>query len=756
MKKICKKETEFAGKKLILETGELATQANLAVKATYGDSVVLATVVSGGLNPDIDYFPLGVVYEEKLYASGSIKSSRFMKRDGRPTDDAIVIRRLVDHAIRPLFPDDFSDDVQVILTVMSLDPESDIEFLAMTAAAAVIQASDVPWNGPMVSTRVGYVDGDYVLNPTREQLDKNSELNMMISFVGDDQKFLAIEAEAHMLPEEKVLGGIEFGRNHTKDLLSFMNDFVKEINPKGEKYEYESQALSEELIKDISDFAKDKILEVLDLGHKLTKAETIEKKRDILNELYVKFEGVYKKTNLEKAFYAIQKKALQKLILEDGKRPDGRGLQDLRPISAQTSILPRTHGSGLFNRGETQVLTVATLGNPSNELLLQDMYGERSKRYIHYYNFPPYSTGETGRMMGPGGREIGHGMLAEKALVPVIPSQEDFPYMIILMSEVLSSNGSSSMASACGSTLALMDAGVPIKEMVAGISIGLVADEENEKYVLLTDIVGLEDGSGHMDFKIAGTENGITAIQLDMKVNGIPMELLPKIFEQSKEARLKILEEMKKNISEPKAELSKYAPKMLTIKINPDQIGMIIGGGGKTIKEIQLRTGAEIGIEDDGSIFISATNADGAQQALEIIEGMTREVQVGEIYEGVVEEIVDFGAFVEILPGRTGLLHVSEIAHGYVKNVDEHLKAGDVVKVKVIETSPDGKMSLSKKALEPRPEGMEDTGYGRGNDGGGRSNGGGRFDRGGRGGGRDRGGHGGNDRGGRGGRDRRR
>jgi polyribonucleotide nucleotidyltransferase len=703
------KEIEFGGKKLILETGELAKQANLSIKATYGETVILATAVSGGLNPDLDFFPLSVIYEEKLYASGMIKTSRFIKRDGRPTDDAIVTRRLVDHAIRPLFPSDFMDDVQVTLTVLSLDQEADAEVVAMIVASAALHASNIPWGGPMVSAKVGYINDEYVLNPTHEQNNNGTKMEMVVSFVGQEMKFLAIEAELNNLPENVVLGGIEFARENLKDMNKFLDDFASEINPSREKYEYESQDLDPKMIEDISNFAKDRIMEILDLGHKLSKTELSSLKRKLHEDMFAEFEGVYKKTKMEDTLSVIQKKEVQKAILEKNLRPSKRGLDELRPVSAKVGILPRTHGSGIFNRGETQALTVATLGNPSLELLIQDMYGERTKRYIHYYNFPPFSTGETGRYGIPGGREIGHGMLAEKALKAVIPDQKDFPYMILLQSEILSSDGSTSMAATCGSTLALMDAGVPITDMVAGISIGLVADEENNNYVLLTDIQGLEDYFGHMDFKIAGTKDGVTAIQLDMKVKGIPMELLPKIFERSKAARIQILDEMRKAIETPRTELSKYAPKMMTIQIDTDQIGLIIGSGGKTIKEIQSKTGAEIGIDEQGMVFISANDQESANKAFAIIEGMTKELNVGDVYEGEVEEIVDFGAFVEILPGRVGLLHLSEIAYEYVTDVRDHLNVGDKIKVKIIEVGQEGKFSLSIKALQPKPEGYEDT-----------------------------------------------
>ncbi len=697
-----RKEINFAGKPLVLETGELAQQANLAVKLSLGETVVLATVVSGALDPSKDFFPLSVNYEEKMYASGSIKSSRFVKRDGKPTDEATVTRRLIDHAIRPLFPKDFKNEVQVAVTVLSLDPEADPEVAAMLATSAALHASNIPWAGPMTSTKVGMINGEYVMNPTNKQLHDETELDMMVSFVGNDQKFLAIECEANNLPENKILGAIEFARNNVKPVLELFNDFSKEVNPKNTKFEYDSQKADEELVKTVKADIEEKLIKLVE--NFKSKAEYTAGRAELVKTLVDRHGEKYEKHVLEAILFDIEKKIVQKNVLSEARRVDRRGLEELRKISCEVSVLPRTHGSAIFNRGITQALTTATLGNPSAELLVQDMYGERSKRYLHYYNFPPFSTGEVGRFGGAGGREIGHGMLAEKALRPVIPTQDEFPYMIVLNTEILSSDGSTSMAATCGSTLALMDAGVPIKKMVAGISVGLVADEENSKYVLMTDIVGMEDFTGHMDFKIAGTDSGITAIQLDMKVKGIPMEILPKVFEQSKEARLQILEVMKATIGQPKSTLSKYAPKMMTIKVQPDQVGMIIGSGGKTIKEIQERTGTELGIEDDGTVFISGVSSEGVEEAYRIVEGMTKEVARGEIYEGKVDGITDFGAFIEILPGRTGLLHLSEIAQGYVKNVEDHLQIGDIVKVKVIDTSRDGKISLSMKALLPNAE----------------------------------------------------
>ncbi len=706
MNKIIKNETMFAGKKLMLETGELANQANLAVKATYGDTVVLATVVAGKAAPEIDFFPLTVSYEEKLYASGIIKSSRFVKRDGKPTDDAVITRRLIDHAIRPLFPKGYMDEVQIILTVLSLDEDADPEFLSLIATSAALHASNIPWNGPMVSTKVGFINEDYVLNPSKKTINEHSELDMTVSFVGEDKKFLATETEAGNLAETMILGAIEFARNNIDNLYALIIEFAKNVNPQNIKYEYESKNLDDETLKVLGESIGERANELLVLEDK---NDLSTKKAELLAELYEKYEGVYKKTDMETALAKNMKSAFVQKVMVDKQRVDGRAFDEIRDISAQIGVLPRTHGSGLFNRGATQVLTVTTLGSPALEQLIQDMYGERSKRYIHYYNFPPFSTGETGRLGGAKPREIGHGMLAEKALRPVIPTQEEFPYTILLMSETLASDGSSSMAATCASTLALMDAGVPIKAMVAGIAIGLVTNEDQTQYEILTDIRGIEDGFGYMDFKMTGTKTGVTAIQVDLKLPGIPMELLPKIIEQSKKARVQILEVMEKTIAEPKKELSKYAPKIATLKIDPAKIGMVIGSGGKTIREIQTKSGAELNIDEEGNVFISAYDPIALQKAIDIVTGMLKDPEIGEIYEGKIEEIVDFGAFVEILPGKTGLLHVSEIAHGFVKNVRDYLKVGDIVKVKVIEKNGDGKISLSKKALEPNPYPNEET-----------------------------------------------
>ncbi|MFC1622177.1 polyribonucleotide nucleotidyltransferase [Patescibacteria group bacterium] len=703
MNKKIYKEIDFADKKLSLETGKLATLTNMAIKATFGDTVLLVTVASGGLNKEIDYFPLSINYREKFYASGSVKSSRFMKRDGRATDDAIIAGRAIDHVVRPLFPEGYKNEVQVIISVLSLDPEADPKFLGMVATSAALHASTVPWSGPIVSARVGYVDGDYVLCPNRETLHEQSDLDMMVSFIGDDKKFMGVEAEANILSEEKILGGIEFARSNLDSVLGLIKDFAKEANPKGEKQEYEAQIIDPEMLQKVSKIAEKEVEKLMLSG----------KDKNVLNPQFISLTDKvieelgeeYEEKKLKNALHEVEKTVLQRIILDKGIRPDGRGITEVREVTAEVSLLPRTHGSGLFNRGVTQVLTTATLASPSEELLLQDMYGERSKRYLHYYNFPPFSVGEVGRVGFPKNREIGHGMIAENALRPVIPDQKDFPYMILLVSETLGSSGSSSMAATCGSSLALMDAGVPIKDIVGGVGVGLIATEDFKKTMIMTDLAYMEDAYGLLDFKMTGTKEGVTAIQCDMKVAGLPMDLLPKIVEQSKEGRLHVLSKMAETISQPRGEVSKFAPKTTSLHIDPDKIGMVIGSGGKVIKEIQEKNEVVVSIDDDGTVVVSGEVVENVEKAAEIIENMTKDVKPGEIYDGVVEEIVDFGAFVEILPGKTGLLHISEVSNEFVDNLDSIMKAGDVVKVKVLEADPrNGKISLSKKALEPKPQ----------------------------------------------------
>ena len=713
MNKVVKKEMMFNGKKFVLETGKYAFQANMNVKASYGDTVVLVSATMGGFNPDIDFFPLTVNYQEKLYASGSIKTSRFVKRENYSTDEAIITQRLADHAIRPLFPTDFRNEVQIAALVLSLDSEVSPEFVFMNAVAACLHASDIPWEGPMATYRVGYVDNNYVLEPSTEALKEKSDLDLVVSFAGFDKRFLALEAEANNLPEEKVMGAIDYARNNMDELLKFIDDFAKEVNPSLTKATYVSQKLSDDLLKDVKAILKDRMDSLMREG--LNKDDMKDKLKLLFEEVAVGLEGKYKKLDMQKAFDYVEKTALQNLILDEKKRPDGRAIDEIRELKAEVGVLPRTHGSGLFSRGITQALTIATLGAPSMEMIVQDMYGEETKRYMHFYNMPPYASGETGRIGGaPKNREIGHGMLAEKALRPVLPSKEEFPYTTVLVTEILSSSGSTSMAATCGSTLALMDAGVPIKDMVAGVGVGLIVNDDMTKYLVMTDLAYLEDAYGFMDFKMTGTKTGVTAIQCDIKAKGLPIDIIPKVIEQSKEARLKVLAAMEKAITTPRTEVSEYAPKMVTTKISPDEIGTVIGAGGKNIKQLQERTGAEISIEQDGTVVASSLDKAKAEAAIEYINNMFREVLPGEVLEGTVEEIVDFGAFVELFPGKTGLLHVSEVADGFVKNVSDYLEVGQKVTVKVVNVDRmTGKMSLSIKALNPNAPEQDDRSQGR-------------------------------------------
>lgn len=692
---IIKKEINFLGKNLILETGELAMMADNAVKLTYGETTVLATVVMGEADSSIDFFDLRVHYDPKLHAAGIIKSSKYIKRDGKPSDEAIITRRLIDHAIRPLFPKDFSNAIQVIVSVLSLDVDADVEFAALIAASAVLHSSKIPFYGPMTSVKVGMRDDEVIINPIHEEIH-NMDLDMIISFSGQDRKFLAVEASANILPEEKLLKAINQAHESCKELVDLLNEFSKEVNPNNEKIKYESNKISEDIYNEIKDYSYEELKKVFYEG--LDKTKLSEAKKEVKNKASVYFNEKYEGSILSRVFEDLEKKILQKMILEDNKRPDGRGQFDIRPLSSKVSYLPKVHGSGLFTRGVTQALSIATLGSLEQALIQEDYYGEQNKYYIHYYNFPPYCSGEIGKTGGVGSREIGHGMLAEKGLRAVIPSIQDFPYTIIVNTEITSSSGSTSMAAACGSCLALMDAGVPLKDMVAGIGVGLVVNDDFSKHKIITDIAYLEDAGGFMDFKMIGTKAGVTAIQCDIKLTGIPIELMPQIINQSKEARLKVLDHMKETISEPRTTLAETAPKFQVLEVAPEKIGIVIGSGGKTIKDIQAKTQTILSIEESGRIVISGKNSELLEKAKEIVIGLTKDIKPGEIYKGKVVKVVDFGAFVEILPGKEGLLHVSEISKDFVKDVKSVVKEGDEFDVKVLSVEH-GKISLSRKSL---------------------------------------------------------
>lgn len=695
MNKIVKKEISFLGKKLVLESGELAMMANNAVKLTYGDTTVLATAVMGESDPDIDFFDLRVHYDPKLFAAGIIKSSKYIKRDGKPSDEAVITRRLVDHAIRPLFPKDFANAVQVIVTVLSLDRDADPEFASLMAVSAVLHSSNIPFKGPMTSVKVGLKNNQTIINPTRDEIHE-LDLNMIISFSGKERDFLAVEAEANIVDEEKLIEIINDANKACEELVSLVDAFADELNPGQKKIDYIPNKIPDETISEIRSLIFEDLTKSFNSGlDKIALNSEVRKIKDnAISNLGEKFDnGIF--TQILEMF---EKEILQKMILDEDKRPDGRGQFEIRELSSKVSYLPKVHGSGLFTRGLTQALSVATLGSLEDALVLQDFYGEENKYYIHHYSFPPYCSGEIGKTGGAGSREIGHGMLAERGLKAVIPSTSEFPYTILVNTEITSSSGSTSMAAACGSCLALMDAGVPLKDMVAGIGVGLVVNDDFSKYKIITDIAYLEDAGGFMDFKMIGTRKGVTAIQCDIKLTGIPMRLMPEIIRQSRDARMKVLDHMQATISEPRKELSASVPKYDVIEISPDKIGVVIGSGGKTIKEIQAKTETTLSIEDTGKIVITGHSTDGINNAKKMIEGLTKEIKAGEIYKGKVVKIVDFGAFVEILPGKEGLLHVSEISKDFVKDVKTVVKEGEEFDV-MVKSVENGKISLSKKAL---------------------------------------------------------
>ncbi len=690
--------TEIAGKQLVVEAGLLAQQAGGSVTVRYGDTMVLSTAtMSSRKVTEIDYFPLMVDYEEKYYAAGKIKGSRFIKREGRPSDDAVLTSRLIDRTIRPLFDERMRNEVQVIATVLSIDHENDPDLVALIAASLAIGISDIPWAGPVAAVRIGKNGEELVTNPLMESYP-DSQLNLLVS--GTEERINMMEAGANELPDSEMFEAIKQAFDVIKEIAVFEKKIIKEIGK--EKAQIEFIEPEKDFKKGIISFLDNEGLE--NAFYTKEKKEQDEKmgaiKEKMGEYLTDKFtdedELAKKKAEADLVFEQYLNDVLHRRILEKDERPDGRKLDEVRSIDCQTNLLPRTHGSGLFTRGDTQALTVATLGAPGAEQIVDTMEADEKKRYIHYYNFPPYSVGEVRFLRGPGRREIGHGALAEKALIPMIPSKEEFPYTILLMSEILGSNGSSSMASTCGSTLALMDAGVPIKKPVSGIAMGIVTGEKGE-FKVLSDIQGPEDHWGDMDFKIAGTKDGITAMQLDVKIDGITPDMVEKVFSQAYDNRVFILGKIAETLEVPKKKLSPYAPSIITININPDKIRDVIGPGGKMINEIIDTTGVEIDIEDDGSVFITAKDGESGQQAREWVEKLTKEVQIDEIYDGKIVKIMDFGAFTEILPGRDGLIHISEISDKRVEKVEDHLKVGQIVQVRVKEVDPQGKISLTMK-----------------------------------------------------------
>lgn len=690
---------DFAGKQLTFETGHLAPQATSSIVARLGDTVVLVTVVMGRVREDIDYFPLSVEYTEKLYAGGRIKGSRWVKREGRPTDEAILIGRLIDRSIRPLFPKAFKNEVQVVATVLSVDGEHEPDILALNAVSAALAISPIPWNGPIGAIRMGAVRepnngaSELLANPTVSE-SNHSDLDIVVSQSKD--LTVMIEAGALQVPEDIVHSAIVKAHEETQKVIAFINDLVKKVGQT--KLSVPENAQLSEAIALIEKSYKDEVAALI--KGRANKEGSGSETDELLTKIYdhVKLDDPsteLDKKILSKALEYVMFKIIRSNVVNKKARPDGRKVDEIRPINVEVSILPRTHGSAIFERGLTQALSIVTLGSPRMEQLIESAEGEESKRYIHHYSGPPYSVGEAGRMGSPSRREIGHGALAERALFAVIPSKEVFPYTIRVVSEVLSQNGSSSMASTCGSTLALMDAGVPISKPVAGISIGMMS--EKDKYVLLTDIIGLEDFSGDMDFKVAGTDAGITAIQLDVKLPGLTDEQIKEIFERARSARMTILEKMLSVLPAPREKLSTYAPKIEMIQIPVEKIGELIGPGGKTIKNIIAQTGATVDVEDDGSVTVSGTDDESVQKAMDWVKGLTREVTVGEVFEGPVKRILPFGAFVEILPGKEGMVHVSKMGQGFVKSPEDVVSIGQVVKVRVAEIDDQGRINLTMK-----------------------------------------------------------
>ena len=693
-------ETELAGRKLVIETGKLAGLANGNVVVKYGDTVVMVNVTASKEPKEgIDFFPLSVDFEEKMYSVGKIPGS-YTKREGKPSDKAILVSRAIDRPLRPLFPKDFRNDVVVVATVLCVEQDNSPEVAAMIGASAALSISDIPFGGPTAAVNVGLVNGEIVINPTEAQR-KVSDLNLTVA--GTVEKVAMIEAGANEVPDDVMLEAIKKGHEEIKKVCQFIQKMKDEIGKP--KFAYKSFAvdhdLYEELEKDYTEKMKIAVQEIDKDTRDNNVAVLTEEIENALAEKLGEEEFEKRKQEIGEAVYKLEKKCVRDMIFYEHKRVDGRAIDEIRPLSCEVGLLPRTHGSALFTRGQTQVMSIVTLGMKSEEQELDGIDTETAKRYMHQYNFPGYSVGEAKTSRGPGRREIGHGALAEKALVPVLPPVEEFPYAIRVVSEVLSSNGSTSQASICGSTLALMDAGVPIKRPVAGISTGLVTNPENpDDYVMLTDIQGLEDFFGDMDFKVGGTEKGITAIQVDIKVDGLSYKIIEEAFARTRKARQYILDDiMKPVISEPREEISKYAPHIITTQIKVEKIKDVIGKGGETINKIIDETGVKIDIEEDGQVFIYSTDAEMGEKALDIIENIARVVEVGQIYYGTVTRTTSFGAFVDIGGGKEGLVHISKIAKEHIKNVADYVNVGDKVPVKVIEIDDQGRINLTMKDL---------------------------------------------------------
>ena len=680
---------------LIVETGRMAKQANGSVVVRYGGTVVLVTAcMSKDPREGVSFFPLTVEYQEKTYAAGRIPGG-FFKREGRPSESEILTARLIDRPIRPLFPKGMTNDVQVIAIVLSSDGVNDPDVLAVNGASCALAISDIPFNGPIGAVRVGWIDNQFVLNPTYSETEA-SRLDLVV--VGNRERVIMIESKVKELSEELVLEGIRFGFEGLQGIIALQENFAKVTGAKKAAIEYKKA--DEKLSAQVESLSKDRLKEICRLSGKDQREEAVESlSRELKDKLAV--EG-YEASSVRAALEEVEKGIVRDYILEKGVRVDGRNPSEIRKITCEIGPLPRTHGSALFTRGQTQSLSITTLGSSSDEQRIESLEGETAKSFMLHYSFPPFSVGETAPMRGPGRREIGHGALAEKALSTVMPSKEEFPYTVRVVSEILESNGSSSMATVCASTLSLMDAGVPIKKPVAGIAMGLIKD--GRRSIILTDISGIEDHFGDMDFKVAGTRDGITAIQMDLKVDGIELGLVSQIIEDAKKARFIILDKMQAAISEPRKELSSFAPRITVLKIPTEKIGELIGPGGKNIKKIIATSGASVDIEDDGSVFVSSSDPAASQKAVDMIKGMTEMPEVGKVYTAKIKRIMAFGAFAEFLPNKEGLIHVSELADKFVKNVEDVVKLGDEVKVKIVGIDEMGRVNLSRKQAEAKNE----------------------------------------------------
>ncbi len=690
-------DMQLGERNLSFETGKYAKQANGSVLVRYEDTVVLVTATMSEPRAGIDYLPLMVNYEERIYSIGKIPGS-INRREGRPRDSATHNARLIDRPLRPLFPQEMRHDIQVIATILSVNHDHEPDIAALNGASAALSISDIPFEGPIGGVKIGMLEGgDLIINPDEEQREESS---LDLTVAGTEDAVLMVEASGDEVPEEIILEGIEKAHREIKKIAAFQKDMVKEVGK--EKFEFTPEPIPEDLEKQVRDFAAEDFRKAIQIEKKLARSEAVDRVKEETKEHFLQEIPEEKEKKREelsdrisKILDKIEKEEVRSLIIEQGIRPDGRKPEEIRPIWCEVQTLPRAHGSAVFTRGETQAMSVVTLGASSDEKTLFGLGEDRTKRYMHHYNFPPYSVGETNPLHSPGRREIGHGLLGESALRPMIPDTEEFPYTVRVVSEILESNGSSSQASICGSSLALMDAGVPIKKPVSGIAMGLI--KEDDRVAVLSDIQGMEDHHGDMDFKVAGTRDGITALQMDIKIGGISKEIMSRALEKARAGRLHIMDKMQEVIPEPRAELSPNAPSMITMKIDPEKIRLVIGPGGKVINNIIDETGVEIDIEDDGTVYILADDQESGEEARKMVENLTKEAVVGEIYEGTVKNIMDFGAFVEILPGKEGLVHVSEISDDYVKEVSDVLSEGDKIQVKLTEIDDQNRLNLSRK-----------------------------------------------------------